>query len=167
MEGGSPRATFVATVACPGENGTFPQPEAVAPIGQGTQGWPSELPRRMTVACPHLSFCQVLCWGLVPSALTVPAQGSAGLILQRGRAKPGAGGGGLNNVLAAGNSCQLCLPAPREASPTARLPVHGRGGRAATGSPGRTARDAPHLRSSSKAAQRDCGFWHDMLPAAG
>lgn len=57
-------------------------------MGQGTQGWLWELTRRVTVTCPYLSFPQVLCRGLVPSALTVPAQGSAGLILQRGRAKP-------------------------------------------------------------------------------
>lgn len=38
--------------------------------------------------CPYLSFPQVLCWRTVPSALTVLAQCSTSLILQRGRAKP-------------------------------------------------------------------------------
>lgn len=130
MEGNGPRTTFVATITCPGENCAFLQPETVAPMGQGTQGCPWELPGRVTVTCPHLSFPQVLCRGLVPSALTVPAQGSTGLILQRGRAKPR----GLNNIPAAGNSCRLCLLAPREASPAARLPVHSGGAWAATGS---------------------------------
>lgn len=124
-----PGPPCVATIACPGENGAFLQPEAVAPMGQGTQAWPWKLLRRVTVTCPHLSFPQGLCWGPVPSALTVPAQVSAGVILQRGRAKPR----GLNNVPAAGNSCRLCPPAPRETGSAARLPVHGGGGRAATG----------------------------------
>lgn len=88
MEGGGPRTFSVATIISPGENGAFLRPEAVASMRQSTQGWPWELPRRVTLTCPHLFFLQVLCWELVPSALTVPAQGSTGLILQRGRAKP-------------------------------------------------------------------------------
>ena len=87
-EGDSPRTAFAATIACPGKHGAFLQPEAVASVGQGAQGQPWELPRRVAETCPCLSFSRVPCWGPVPSALTVPAQGSASLILQRGRAKP-------------------------------------------------------------------------------
>lgn len=56
-------------------------------MGQGTQGFPWELPRSVTVTCSCPSLPQVLCWCMVPSALTVPAQGSVGLILQGGSAQ--------------------------------------------------------------------------------
>lgn len=50
----------MATVACPSENGAFLQPEAVALMGQGTQRWPWEFPRVVTVTCticPSLMSC--------------------------------------------------------------------------------------------------------------
>lgn len=73
----------------PGENNVFLLWESGASMGQGTQGWPWELPRRVTVTCSCLSLPQVLFWWTVPSALTVPAQGSVGLILQEGSAQEG------------------------------------------------------------------------------
>lgn len=89
MEGNSPKTTFMATMACPGENSVLLLWEAVTPVGQGTPGWPWELPRRVTVMCSCPSLPQVLCWWTVPSALTVPAQGSVGLILQGGSSQEG------------------------------------------------------------------------------
>lgn len=87
MEGNSPKTTFTVTMACSGENSVFLLWETVTPMGQGTQGWPWELPRRVTVTCSCPSLPQVLCWWMVTSALTVPAQDSVGLILQGGSAQ--------------------------------------------------------------------------------